>query len=85
MSFIVATNVVASWPPERRLTGTPHARANFSYQFMYVANRIEYYSFHHIPYNDTKAKHFTIVWHGMEKSLNTGWIKEINHFLLSIV
>ena len=28
MSFIVATNVVASWPPERRLTGTPHTRAN---------------------------------------------------------
>ena len=28
MSFIVATNVVASQPPGRRLTGTPHARAN---------------------------------------------------------
>ena len=27
MSFLVATNVVASWPPERRPTGTPHARA----------------------------------------------------------
>ena len=27
MTFIVATNVVASWPPERRPTGTPHARA----------------------------------------------------------
>ena len=25
--FIVATNVIASWPPERRPTGTPHARA----------------------------------------------------------
>ena len=25
----VATNVVASRPPERRLTGTTHARANF--------------------------------------------------------
>ena len=24
----MATNVVASWPPERRPTGTPHARAN---------------------------------------------------------
>ena len=27
MSFILATNVVASQPPERRPTGTPHARA----------------------------------------------------------
>ena len=26
MTFIVATNVIASRPPERRLTGTPHAR-----------------------------------------------------------
>ena len=26
---IVATNVVASRPPERRPTGTPHARADF--------------------------------------------------------
>ena len=24
----MATNVVASWPPKRRLTGTPTARAN---------------------------------------------------------
>ena len=28
MTFIVATSVVASRPPDRRLTGTPHARAN---------------------------------------------------------
>ena len=28
MMFIVATNVIASRPPERRPTGTPHARAN---------------------------------------------------------
>ena len=28
MSFLVATNAVASQPPERRPTGTPHARAN---------------------------------------------------------
>ena len=28
MSFLVATNVIASRPPERRPTGTPHARAN---------------------------------------------------------
>ena len=28
MTFIVATNVIASRPPERRPTGTPHARAN---------------------------------------------------------
>ena len=27
MTFIVATNVVASRPPERRRTGTPHAHA----------------------------------------------------------
>ena len=27
MLFLVATNVVASWPPERRPTGTPHAHA----------------------------------------------------------
>ena len=30
MSFLVATNVVASWPPERQLTEKPHARANLS-------------------------------------------------------
>ena len=29
MTFIEATNVVASRPPERRPTGTPHARANY--------------------------------------------------------
>ena len=29
MKFIVATNVVASRPPERRPTGTPHASANY--------------------------------------------------------
>ena len=29
MLFIVATNVVASRPPERRLTATPTARANY--------------------------------------------------------
>ena len=28
MTFIVATKVIASRPPERRPTGTPHARAN---------------------------------------------------------
>ena len=28
MMFLGATNVVASRPPERRPTGTPHARAN---------------------------------------------------------
>ena len=28
MIFIVATNIVTSRPPERRPTGTPHARAN---------------------------------------------------------
>ena len=29
MTFIVATNFVASRPPECRPTGTPHARANY--------------------------------------------------------
>ena len=29
MTFIVATDVVVSRPPERRPTGTPTARANF--------------------------------------------------------
>ena len=28
MTFIVATNVIAIQPPERRPTGTPHARHN---------------------------------------------------------
>ena len=27
MTFIVATNIIASWPPERQPTGTPHTRA----------------------------------------------------------
>ena len=31
MTFIVATNVVASRTPERRPTGMPHSRANYSY------------------------------------------------------
>ena len=34
MTFIVATNVIASRPPERRPTGTPHARAK---------NRLKYH------------------------------------------
>ena len=29
-TFLVATNVVASRPPERRLTGTPTARARIN-------------------------------------------------------
>ena len=32
MTFIVATNVIASRPPERRPTGTPHARARRFYE-----------------------------------------------------
>ena len=35
MTFIVATNVIASRPPERRPTGTPHARANFGITAMF--------------------------------------------------
>ena len=34
MSVIVAANIIASRPPERRPTGTPHARANI-YQERY--------------------------------------------------
>ena len=30
MQFLVATNVVASRPPERRPTEMPHARANLA-------------------------------------------------------
>ena len=36
MTFIVATNVVASRPPERRPTGTPHARAKNSSYTMFL-------------------------------------------------
>ena len=32
MTFIVATNVIASRPPERRLTGTPYARAKMEWK-----------------------------------------------------
>ena len=32
MMFLLATNVVASRPPKRRPTGTPHARANERYK-----------------------------------------------------
>ena len=36
MTFIVATNVIASRPPERRPTGTPHARANNRVRIMWT-------------------------------------------------
>ena len=40
MTFIVATNVIASRPPERRPTGTPHAHAKngffASFSFRYT-------------------------------------------------
>ena len=36
ITFLVATNVVASQPPERRPTATPTARANFESQKMLV-------------------------------------------------
>ena len=35
MLFLVATNLVASRPPERRPTGTPHARANYKIKTSY--------------------------------------------------
>ena len=31
MSFLLATNVIASRPPERQPTGTPHARAKITF------------------------------------------------------
>ena len=40
MLFIVATNVVASRPPKRRPTGTPHARAkilSINYQVLDIS------------------------------------------------
>ena len=36
MTFLVATNVIASRLPERRLTGTPHARANLRFTILNV-------------------------------------------------
>ena len=36
MPFIVATYVIASQPPERRPTGTPHARANSAYRHIWT-------------------------------------------------
>ena len=36
MTFIVATNVVASRPPERRPTGTPHARAKIVFKILEI-------------------------------------------------
>ena len=36
MSFLVATDVVASRPPKRRPTGTPHARAKNSSYTMFL-------------------------------------------------
>ena len=37
MSFLVATNVIASRPPERRPTGTPHARANILFMGLFTS------------------------------------------------
>ena len=39
MAFLVATNVVASRLPERRLTGTPTARAN-TYHYDEISKNI---------------------------------------------
>merc|ERR1711954_389619 len=36
MTFIVATKVIASRPPERRPTGTPNARANCLLPALYL-------------------------------------------------
>ena len=35
MTFIVATNVIAIRPPERRSTGTPTTRANYRFQLYF--------------------------------------------------
>ena len=44
--FLVATNVVASRPPQRRPTGTPHAHANRMYKRLkYVINRVDCLTF----------------------------------------
>ena len=40
MTFIVATNVFASSPPERRPTGMPHARAKKYRKAEYVQCRV---------------------------------------------
>ena len=42
MPFIVATNVVASRPPERRPTGTPHARANLKTSTKTLRLKVEF-------------------------------------------
>ena len=34
MSFLVATNVIASWPPKRWPTGMPHARAKIAFHIL---------------------------------------------------
>ena len=42
LSFLVATNVIASWPPKRWPTGKPHTRANFpdiSWDFLEICLR----------------------------------------------
>ena len=44
MTFIVATYVIASQPPERRPTGTPHARANIQIHTRYF--HLEYLFIH---------------------------------------
>ena len=36
MTFIVATNVIASRPPERPPTGTPHAHANIRMRSKFI-------------------------------------------------
>ena len=42
MSFIVATNGVARRQPERQLTGTPHACANYQRFVVFRINIAEY-------------------------------------------
>ena len=44
MTFIVATNVVASRPPERQPTGTPHACANMKTTYRIKKMVVNYFA-----------------------------------------
>ena len=47
MTFIVATNVIASRPPEHRPTGTPHACAK-------ITNKYDQNALKHVKMKDIK-------------------------------
>ena len=60
MTFIVATNVLASRPPERRPTGTPHARAKRAltpcYWFLPSTFTKYFFSFDYSFYENLKKR-----------------------------